>query len=49
MKKYSVHSHTESHETDDLNEAIEIAQSMAEYFGSSYVVENASNQVIDTF
>lgn len=49
MKKYSVHSNTEHYETDDLKDATEVAQSMAEVFGSSYIIENATNKVVDQF
>ena len=49
MKKYSVHSNTEFYETDDLEVAEEVAHSMAEAFGSSYIIENATNKVVDQF
>ena len=49
MKTYSVHSHTEQFHTDDLEEAITVATSMAEHFGSSYIVENATNNIIDRY
>jgi hypothetical protein len=47
--KYSIHSHTEFVETDDLKEAEEIAQSMAESFGSSYIIDNTTNKVINEY
>lgn len=49
MKKYSVHSNTEHYETDDLKDATEVAHSMAETFGSSYIIENSTNKVVDQF
>lgn len=49
MKKYSVHSNTENYETDDLKDATEVAHSMAEVFGSSYIIENETNKVVDQF
>jgi len=49
MKTYSVHSNTESYETDDLKDATEVAHSMAEAFGGSYIIENATNKVVDQF
>ena len=49
MKKYSVHSNTEHYETDDLKDATEVAQSMSEVFGSSYIIENVTSVIIDRF
>jgi hypothetical protein len=49
MKKYSVHSNTEHYDTDDLKDATEVAHSMAEIFGSSYIIENETNTVVDRF
>lgn len=49
MKKYSVHSNTEHYETDDLKDAMEVAQSMSEVFGSSYIIENLTSVIIDRF
>lgn len=49
MKHYSAHSHTEFFETDDLNEAKDIAMSMAEHFGSSYVIDNITNKVVEEY
>jgi hypothetical protein len=49
MKKYSAHSGTEFHETDSLEEAKEVAQSMSEHFGSSYVVDNKTNEILEKY
>lgn len=49
MKLYSAHSDTEFYESDNLKEAIEVAQSMAEQLGSSYVVNNQTNEIIERF
>jgi hypothetical protein len=49
MKSYSAHSDTEFYETDNLKEAIEVAQSMAEHFGSSYIINNQTNEIIERF
>lgn len=49
MKKYSAHSHTEFVETDDLEEAKNIAMSMSEHFGSSYVIDNETNEIVETY
>lgn len=49
MKRYSAHSHTEFQETDDLEEAKDIAMSMAEHFGSGYVIDNTNNQIVEEF
>jgi hypothetical protein len=49
MKNFSAHSDTEFYETDVLQEAIEVAQSMAEHFGSSYVINNQTKQIIEKY
>jgi hypothetical protein len=49
MKRYSAHSHTEFQETDSLDEAKDIAMSMAEHFGSAYVIDNTNNQIVEEF
>lgn len=49
MKRYSAHSHTEFQETDSLEEAKDIAMSMAEYFGSAYVIDNTNNQIVEEY
>ena len=49
MKKYSAHSHTESSETDDLEEAKDIAMSMSVHFGIGYVVDNDTKKVIEEY
>jgi hypothetical protein len=49
MKRYSSHSHTEFFETDDLEEAKDIAMSMAAHFGSAYVIDNTNNQVVEEY
>lgn len=49
MKRYSAHSHTEFYEADTLKEAIDVAKSMAQHFGNSYVVDNETNQVVEEF
>jgi hypothetical protein len=49
MKRYSAHSHTEFQETEDLEEAMDIAMSMAEHFGSAYVIDNETNNVIEEY
>jgi hypothetical protein len=49
MKRYSAHSNTEFQECDSLEEAIDIAMSMAVHFGSSYVIDNETNKVVEEF
>jgi hypothetical protein len=49
MKHYSAHSHTEVFETDSLEEAKDTAMSMAQHFGSAYVVDNTHNQVVEEY
>jgi hypothetical protein len=46
---YSVHSHTEYLVVDTIKEAEEIAQSMAEAFGSAYIINEETNEVIDEY
>ena len=46
---YSVHSDTEHENFDDLDEARDVAFSMAQEFGSAYIVDNRVNQVIETY
>lgn len=46
---YSVHSDTEHESFDDLDEARDVAWSMAEEFGSSYIVDNRTNDVIERY
>ena len=46
---YSAHSHTEYYETDNLKEAQEVAQSMAEHFGSAYVINNETKEIITEY
>jgi len=49
MKPYSAHSNTEFQECDNLEEAIDIAMSMSAHFGSSYVINNETNEVVEEF
>ena len=46
---YSVHSDTEHEDFDDLDEARDVAWSMAEEFSSSYIVDNRTNDVIERY
>lgn len=46
---YSVHAHTEYVEVETLKEAEEIAQSMAEVFGSAYIINEDTNEVINEY
>lgn len=46
---YSVHSGTEHENFDDLDEARDVAWSMAEEFGSAYIVDNRTNDVIERY
>jgi hypothetical protein len=48
-KKYSVQSSIDSTETDDINEAKDIAVSMAYHFGSSCIIDTETNQVIERY
>lgn len=48
-KKYSVHSHTEFVESNDLEEARDIAMSMAQVFGSSYIIDSETDKVLEKF
>jgi len=46
---YSVHSDTEHETFNDLDEARDVAYSMAEEFGSAYIVDERTNQVIEHY
>lgn len=46
---YSVHSHTEFIIVETLQEAEEIAQSMAEALGSAYIINEDTNEVINEY
>jgi hypothetical protein len=46
---YSVHSDTEHEDFEDLDEARDVAYSMAEEFGSAYIVDNRTNDVIEQY
>lgn len=46
---YSVHSDTEHEDFDDLDEARDVAYSMAMDLGSSYIVDNRTNDVIERY
>lgn len=46
---YSVHSGTEHETINDLDEARDVAYSMAEEFGSAYIVDERINQVIENY
>jgi hypothetical protein len=48
-KKYSIHSHTEFTYSDDLEEARDICRSMVEVFGSGYIVETETNEVVEIY
>jgi hypothetical protein len=47
--RYTVHGNGESVNTDDLTEAYEIAYSMAESFGHSFIFDNLENKKIDEY
>jgi hypothetical protein len=49
MKRFSAHSHTEFQEADTLEEAIDIAKSMAAHFGNGYVIDNETNKIVEEF
>jgi hypothetical protein len=49
MKRYSSHSHTEFFETDSLEEAKDIAMSMAEHFGNGYIIDNETNEIVEEY
>lgn len=49
QKRYSAHAHTEHEEFDTLDEALSVATSMAEVFGTSYIVDNLTGNVIETY
>jgi hypothetical protein len=46
---YSVHSDTEHESFNDLDEARDVAYSMVEEFGSAYIVDNRTNDVIERY
>jgi hypothetical protein len=46
---YSVHSDTEHESFNNLDEARDVAYSMAEEFGSAYIVDERTNQVIEHY
>ena len=46
---YSVHSATEHESFNNLDEARDVAYSMAEEFGSAYIVDERTNQVIEHY
>jgi hypothetical protein len=46
---YSVHSDTEHEIFNDLDEARDVAYSMAEEFGSAYIVDERTNRVIEHY
>lgn len=48
-KKYLIQTNVDSAETDDLDEAKDIAISMADHFGSSYIIDTETNQVIEKY
>ena len=43
---YSVVSSTESYDTNSLEEARSVLQSMAEHFGSAKIIDNETKQII---
>jgi hypothetical protein len=49
QKRYSAHAHTEHEDFDTLDEALSVATSMAEVFGTSYIVDNLTGNVIETY
>lgn len=49
QKRYSAHSHTEHEDFDTMDEALSVATSMAEVFGSSYIIDNITGKVIETY
>lgn len=49
QKRYSAHAHTEHEDFDTLDEALSVATSMAEVFGSSYIIDNLTGKVIETY
>ena len=46
MKHYSVVSGPESFDTDSVEEAISVMQSMAEHFGGAKIVDNTTKEII---
>ena len=47
--RYSVHANGETVNTDDINEAYEIAYGMADAFGHSFIFDNLNNNKIDEY
>jgi len=46
---YSVHSDTEHEDFENLDEARDVAYSMAMDLGSSYIVDNRTNSVVEQY
>lgn len=49
MKQYTVKSSTEVFETDSLEEATSIMESMAQHFSYACVIDNTTNDIIDEY
>lgn len=47
--RYSVHANGETVNTDDINEAYEIAYGMADAFGHSFIFDNLNNKKVDEY
>jgi hypothetical protein len=47
MMRYTVRSHTESFQTDSLDEAHSVMESMASYFGCASIIDNTTNKIIE--
>lgn len=48
MKHYTVVSHGDSYDTDSLEDAKSVMESMAIYYKKSTVIDNATNKIIDS-
>jgi hypothetical protein len=49
MMKYTVAAHTESFDTEDLEEAKSVAISMSIEFGYASIIDNQTNEIIERF
>lgn len=48
MKKYTVRAHTESYETDSLEEAKSVMESMAISYKYACIIETETDSVVDS-
>lgn len=48
MKKYTVRAHTDSFETDSLEEARSVMESMAMHYNYASIIDSESNELIDS-